>query len=122
MESMTHGFMQGIFCPACGQDQLRRKSNGTLRCTVPDCTDPDAAQKILADPEIHHIVRFDEHGYFNVQHPLRERIDGALLDCKIYDVVRSECEGVGCPGEGPWRIRPVSEHNLDANWVWEPLA
>lgn len=68
-------------------------------------------------------MRFDEHGYFNAKHPLRERIDGELLDCEIHDFV---ADWVHDKPRGEfintvWRLRPAGEHNLDANWVWEQL-
>lgn len=116
------------YCPACGNKSLHTYSHdGFVICMHPDCPDQDAAGKILSDPEIHHIVRFDEDGYFNAKHPLRERIDGDLLDCTIYE--DAIAEWVGTPTQArkneiadtTWRVKAASEHNLDANWIWERL-
>jgi hypothetical protein len=120
------------YCPACGQEELghREVSHnnpariiGSVFCANPKCPQPEAAHLILQDPEIHHVVRFDERGFFNVKHPLLERVEGplSLLTCGIHEVILSECEGEGGPGEGAWRLRPAGEHNLDRNWVWECL-
>lgn len=118
------------YCPSCGQEELGHleKSHpdnpariiGSVFCANPDCLQPDAAHRILQDPEIHHIVRFNPDDTFNVQHPLRERIDSTLLDCLVHtEVQRSSAEGA--PTEGTWRLKKASEHNLDRNWVWERL-
>lgn len=120
----------GVFakCPACGSTLYVDVPIGVLQvdliCRNKNCPQPDAATKILSDPEIEHIVRFDEQGYFNAQHPLRERADGALLDCVIHEAV---VDWVHDKPRGEfinttWRVRRASEHNLDANWVWEQLT
>lgn len=110
------------YCPACGQQSLHVVSGvGLIHCLYPKCPAATVAHRILQDPEIHHVVRFDDHGFFNVKHPLRERVDSELLDCSIHDVVNAECEGVGMPGPGSWRLKPAGEHSLDRNWTWERL-
>lgn len=120
------------YCPACGRKDLVVESldpeseRPGVHCNSGICPDFLAATKVLQDPEIHHIVRFDEGGYFNAKHPLRERIDGELLDCKIFGVVM---DWLGVPALSRkrevagtiWRVKAASEHNLDANWVWEEL-
>lgn len=126
-EMMTHGFMRGVFCPACGDDNLRRKQDGRLVCTHPRCPDIDAAHKVLSDSEIHHIVRFDEDGYYNAKHPLRERIGDELLTCAIGDEVM---RWMGTPTQArkgevadtTWRVRAAGEHNLDRDYMWDQIV
>lgn len=110
------------FCPACGTRNLHLDHADRIVCRDDDCSDPDAAAKILADSEIEHIVRFDDSGYFNAQHPLRERVDGALLDCAIHDEVCRWYAAGGSTAPSTWRVRRAGEHDLDANWVWEPIT
>lgn len=115
--------MQGIFCPACGRDQLRRKSNGVLRCTAPECPHPDAAQRVLADPEIEHVVHFDPvSGHFNVLHPLRERVDGELLDCQIHGVVDAWVDPL--PFKEHFALKGTTWRvfeNAEGQWTKEPV-
>src|SRR4051812_23669237 len=108
-------------CPACGRPELVALG-GVLQCNSGTCPQPFTIAKILQDPEIHHIVRFDDKGFFNCQHPLRERADGQLLDCAIHEAVTEWSEPMSFEEhkalEGTsWRIRPAGEHNLDRNWV-----
>lgn len=115
------------YCPACGSGTLVRDKDGDILCSLPGCPNPYAVTKILSDPEIEHIVRFDEQGYFNAQHPLRERADGALLDCVIHEAVHEHTDPMSFAEhrllhDTTWRVRRASEHNLDANWVWEQLT
>lgn len=71
------------FCPACGEKKLHIHSDvGMVHCLNPECPDQSAAGKILADPEIHHLVTFKDNHY-NLKHPLRERIGDKLLDCTV---------------------------------------
>lgn len=115
------------FCPVCGKRSLDvevsllRGPTPTLQCSYPDCPDPLGITKILADPEIHHIVRFDEHGFFNVKHPLRERISGELLDCTIHAELQERVLARVHPLRKKWRVKRAGEHNLDCNWIWEEI-
>lgn len=43
---------------------------------------------VLADPEVEHVVRLDETE-FSLQHPLRERLQGRLLDCGMHGRITS---------------------------------
>jgi hypothetical protein len=118
------------YCPACGQEDLGHREVphpdnpariiGSVFCANPDCLQPAAAHLILEDSEIHHIVRFNPDDTFNVQHPLRERIDSTLLDCLVHTEVQRS-HATGAPTEGTWRLKKSSDHNLDTNWVWERL-
>jgi hypothetical protein len=92
------------FCPACGQDELYVSHlRCRLGCSNPVCPDPDAADKLLADNETHHIVRFDPNDeVFDIKHPIRERIDDELFDCSIHQLVL-DAEDYH-DWEGTWRI------------------
>lgn len=126
---MTNVSVPG-YCPACGTASLYASSNTGLVCLNPACTQPDAAAQILQDSEIHHIVRFQEYD-FNVQHPLRERIGGSLLDCSIHDVVIDHLDNH--PSDDykgtTWRITAIPAipspnggyHPQEADWEWEKL-
>lgn len=120
------------YCPACGQASLFvRNGQGVadlsdrhVRCINRECPDSEAAHKVLQDPEIHHIVRFDDRGYFNVKHPLRERIDSELLDCRIHEEVGRWCDD-GNPADGTWRIKRrddvLGEEANEWPYLWENL-
>jgi hypothetical protein len=73
-------------CPACGQQYLTVSAN-ELTCLATGCPAPDTAHKLLQDSETEHLVKFHGEGFFTVQHPLRERVDGSLLLCDIHNVV-----------------------------------
>lgn len=70
------------FCPmGCGET-LFRGTGGHITCWALKCPNPSAVDKILADPQVGHIVRTDEFD-FAIQHPLAERIGGSLFDCEL---------------------------------------
>lgn len=69
------------YCPACG-GVLAVDETGVITCTERACPDALAAHKILGESETEHLVEIDDHG-FHVKHPLRERIDNALLTCEV---------------------------------------
>ena len=113
-------------CPACGQDDLHVLSDvGIVHCLNPMCPDDGAATKILADPEIHHVVQFHADLTFNVKHPLRERIGDKLLTCLIHTEVQRMYADGGAT-EGTWRLK----HRDDVDgeefnewpWIWEKLS
>jgi hypothetical protein len=86
----------GARCPMCGGalevqpafDDDTSVDHGELSCLRVDCKRPRAAGELLADPEIEHIVVFDEQG-FTIQHPLRERLDGDLFTCGLHAHLRT---------------------------------
>jgi hypothetical protein len=57
-----------------------------IHCLAPGCPDPDAAQKILSDPETRDVVEFTDER-FTVLHPLRERLSGNLFGCPVNQAV-----------------------------------
>lgn len=72
------------YCPmGCGQT-LFLASGGFVTCSLDVCPRPDAAADILGDPESHHIVSLGE-ATFTVRHPLRERLDDALMRCTLHE-------------------------------------
>lgn len=117
-------------CPACGQNTLATapitlpqredylQEGEGIACTNTDCWRPSAAQEILADRETEHVVSFDETG-FVIRHPLRERLDDALLYCELHE----ECQEMGSPPEeGPGRYRAVYVgHDPDSSSLHAPM-
>lgn len=70
-------------CPACGRTALRLNGQSEVVCGWVGCLRPKAATEILADREIDHVVVFAEHE-FTVRHPLCERLDDALMSCRLH--------------------------------------
>ena len=77
--------LMGGHCPACGQQQVVVDHDyGTIACKAPGCPEPDALEKILADPRIHtHVVKVGRYGGWTIRHPLIERLDDRLFDCDL---------------------------------------
>lgn len=74
-------------CPmGCGRTLFVAKG-GHITCSWHDCPHPGAVDDLLADPETEHVVTFDDKG-FAIQHPLRERLDGELFDCRLHQDLR----------------------------------
>lgn len=70
------------YCPmGCGET-LQIVVGGLIECSMIFCPRPDAVARILDDPETEHIVELHDDGY-SIKHPLRERLDDALLDCGL---------------------------------------
>ncbi len=74
-------------CPACGGPGLV-VLNERLECSLPRCPRPTAAGELFADGETEHVVLLDERG-FSIQHPLIERLDGALMHCTLHQALRA---------------------------------
>jgi hypothetical protein len=69
-------------CPmGCGPHLVLHAEldSGRLVCVDPLCPRPTAAAEILADASTGHVVQIDEDSWV-CMHPLRERLDGALID------------------------------------------
>jgi hypothetical protein len=107
------------YCPACGSEDLYL-SFSRPTCFKKGCPDSDAAAKILDDPEIEHIVRF-QPGCFNVQHPIRERNDGQLLDCEIHDAVEDWLSEQNLPDLAALEGNTYRFSKRDDSWVMEML-
>lgn len=65
----------------CGQT-LFLGAGGYVTCGWEKCPHPDAVSAILDDAETDHIVELTDSSW-SVRHPLRERIDDAMLDCPL---------------------------------------
>jgi hypothetical protein len=101
------------FCPmGCGST-LFLAAGGYVTCSFISCPRPDAVADLLADRETEHIVQFGEDG-FTIRHPLRERLDDALMDCALHDY----CTSLPGPPVKPGRYR--ARHD-GTRWTWEAL-
>ena len=103
-------------CPVCGTRNLalslRPTTRGYIICQNQECSRPTAVHEILSDSEIHHVVDIrEETETFSLKHPLRERLDDALLDCRIFEDLKT----VVMPSGGRWRI----VENDNGGWSFE---
>ena len=98
-------------CPACGWESLTLAAGNRIICTRLECPRPTAADEILADAETEHVVQLGE-ATFTVRHPLRERLDDALLTCDLADWIAA-CDGPPRP-PGRWRVTPAD----NGSWDW----
>ncbi len=101
-------------CPACGHESLVCTAGAQITCRADACTRPAAAAEILADHETEHIVQFGP-GEFTVRHPLRERLDDALMDCQLHHDIAAMSGPPVKPGR--YRARRDGER-----WTWEALS
>lgn len=103
------------FCPQCGLDRLV-VAEDRLRCTNPDCDRPTAAHEILQDHHVDHLVEITEHG-FGMQHPLRERLDGALFACTLHQRMHGLDQAPQPPG-----FYMVGENAFTGELRWERIT
>jgi hypothetical protein len=97
----------------CGETLQRHAAVGAIICMAATCPRPDAVARILRDQETEHIVQFDEDG-FTIRHPLRERLDDALMQCELHRF----CVSLpGPPREGSGRYRSI--HLGPTDWVFQ---
>lgn len=102
------------FCPmGCGQT-LTVMGGGYLTCRRLNCPRPDAASEILGDREAEHLVTFSPTA-FTVRHPLRERLDDALMECQLHEHIA----GLSGPPIEPGRYRALAEGPDE--WSWWPV-
>jgi hypothetical protein len=105
------------FCPmGCGTT-LALSAQGQIACAGRFCPNPVAVQQILGDSETEHIVEFMEEN-FVIRHPLRERVDDALLECELHHYL-SALDGP--PVAGRYRARRRTE-KWQHEWVYERLG
>lgn len=77
------------YCPmGCGET-LFLGEGGHVLCSLIECPNPAAVDELLQDRETEHVVSYSPDGRWNAQHPLRERLNGALLDCPIHRALAS---------------------------------
>lgn len=102
-------------CPmGCGHT-LFLGSGGYVTCSLDKCPRPDAASDILDDGEREHIVEVREYD-FTVRHPLRERLDDALMACELHTWIASR---PGPPAQlGRYRVTWIDE----TSHHWEAIA
>lgn len=93
----------------CGRT-LFLDDEGFIACLSAGCPRPDAAAAILADCEIAHVVVLDEDA-FTIRHPLRERLDDALMECVLHEYIAS----LAGPPESPGRYRVLPD---GISWAW----
>lgn len=106
----------GVYCPACGQQKLHLMQADVIYCLALGCPDPDAAQKVLSDPETRDVVEFTDED-FRILHPLRERIGGVLFDCPVHRA----CQAVdGPPAPGRYRAWLDKDGILTLDLITEP--
>ena len=112
--------VQGCCPMGCGET-LVLAAEGYVTCTRLRCPRPDAATDILADQESEHIVVFGETE-FTVRHPLRERLDDALMDCELHKDIAAMAGPPVRPGT--YRAR-WADHDPATpgygRWTWEEL-
>lgn len=107
--------LQG-YCPmGCGQT-LFVGSGGYLTCSYLDCPRPAAVSDILADQETEHIVAFGPD-VFTIRHPLRERVDDALMACALHDY----CFHLDGPPVKPGRYRALPSLERPGGWMFQPV-
>ena len=101
------------YCPmGCGWTLILDVS-GAVACCASTCPRPTAADELLQDSETEHEVQFGP-ATFTVRHPLRERLDDALWDCRLHEYVA----GLTKPPVPLGRYRATWE---DDEWQWEGL-
>jgi hypothetical protein len=98
------------YCPmGCGES-LYLAGGGYVTCRSQRCPRPDAVSTLLEDREAEHIVEFDEDTV-TVRHPLRERIDDALMSCELH----SRIAGLSGP---PVQLGRYRATEAELNWVF----
>jgi hypothetical protein len=113
-EQVGYPSVQG-YCPmGCGTT-LFLGASGHVTCSFVDCPNPCAVDEILDDRETEHIVEFGANT-FTVKHPLRERLDDALLRCELH----SYCRSLGGPPVVRGRYRATLPDG-SRQWLFEPI-
>lgn len=102
------------YCPmGCGRT-LFVGEGGYVTCSLIGCPRPDAVADILADRETEHVVKFDADT-FTVRHPLRERLDDALMTCDLHEYIA----GLPGPPIRPGQYRARTTIDTTRPWSWE---
>lgn len=104
------------YCPACGGPWLSSSADGYIVCTSLDCPRPTAVDELLEDRETEHIVVFGD-AVFTIKHPLRERLDDALLKCRLHEWLASRDGPPAKPGT--YRARVAASGD---SWTFEAIA
>jgi hypothetical protein len=102
-------------CPmGCGPTLVVAHGEREARCASAACPRPRAAAEILEDQEAEHIITIDRSG-FTLRHPLRERLDDALLECSLHALLASAYPADVAPGR--YRITARGDAR-----VWERVG
>lgn len=111
---MTDNWIKG-FCPyGCGPTLRRREFDDKVICQFMTCPRPTAVAELLADQETEHVVQFTASG-FTIRHPLRERLDDALLRCQLHDSLAA----LGRSPVPDGRYRTVfNRHQQEYSYEW----
>lgn len=104
------------YCPACGGESLFLGSGGYVTCSRLDCRNPSAASDILDDRETEHVVTLWAND-FSIRHPLRERLNGDLNDCKLHQQLKT----LAGPPRVPGQYRVYMSDDWPAH-AWESIA
>jgi hypothetical protein len=99
----------------CGET-LSVMGGGHVTCRKLECPRPDAVSEILADRETEHLVTFSPTA-FTVRHPLRERLDDALMDCELHEFIAALDGPPVLPG-----LYRALESEDDGGWVWRSAS
>lgn len=107
-------FVQG-FCPACGNPTLAiDEFEARLGCTEVDCPRPTAAHDVLSDDQTLHLVTLRRDD-FTVRHPLIERLDNRLEECRIHAAL-ADCDDMPM-GQGVYTVDVDDMNELEFVWV-----
>lgn len=99
------------YCPmGCGRT-LFLGEGGHVTCSFIRCPRPTAVAELLEDQESEHMVSLGDDT-FTVRHPLRERLDDALLTCNLHDYLA----GLDGPPRAPGWYR--SKENGHGGWLF----
>lgn len=102
------------YCPmGCGRT-LFLAAGGYVTCSYIHCPRRDAVADLLDDRETAHIVDFTGDG-FTVRHPLRERLDDALMTCGLGEYLVQ----LAGPPVQPGRYRA---HGTGRSWTWQAAS
>jgi Family of unknown function (DUF6085) len=93
----------------CGEG-LVLGEGGVVWCASLLCPRPSAVSELLDDVETEHIVVFGPDT-FTVRHPLKERLDDALMECVLHDHIAA-LPGPPVP-PGRYRAEPSG-----GGWDW----
>jgi hypothetical protein len=103
------------YCPfGCGRT-LFLAEGGYVTCSLVGCPRPDAVVDLLADDEAEHVVEVGE-SEFTVRHPLRERLDEALMRCDLHRWMAA----LPGPPRQPGRYRVVADPRR--TWRFVPVV
>lgn len=98
-------------CPGCGGSTLFVGDGGHITCSLLDCPDPTAVDRILDDRETEHVVLIEQSS-FNLQHPLRERGED-LFACDMH----ARLSALAGPPVRPGRYRVVADGGGGFHWT-----